>query len=131
MVAQLIDEDPELAHKHALAAAGRVGRLALLRETLGITAYTVGDYALALREFRTYRRLTGSDEYVAYIVDSERGLGRPERAVEAALEVDKSKLRPAERVRLAIALSGARLDLGQTLQALFELEIPELKSNSD
>jgi hypothetical protein len=34
---------------------------------------------------------------------------------------------PAEvRVELAIAMSGARLDLGQTQQALAELEIPEL-----
>src|SRR5699024_4236431 len=32
-------------------------------------------------------------------------------------------------VQAAIAMSGARLDLGQTLQALYELEIPELNPN--
>src|SRR5690606_5646624 len=50
MAANLIDEDPELAHQHALAASRRAGRIAVVRETLGITAYATEDFALALRE---------------------------------------------------------------------------------
>ena len=126
MVALLIDEDPELAHQHAISASRRAGRIPVVRETLAMTAYRTGDYALAIRELRTFRRLSGRDTHLAIMVDSERGLGRPERAIETGLEVDRSTLDTEGRVHLAIAMSGARLDLGQTQQALFELEIPEL-----
>jgi hypothetical protein len=126
MVALLIDDDVELAHQHALSASRRAGRIPVTRETLAITAYRMGDFALALRELRTYRRLSGLDGHVALMVDCERGLGRPEKAIETGLEIDKKQLDTEQRVHLAIAMSGARLDLGQTQQALFELEIPEL-----
>ena len=126
MVAFLIDDDPELAHQHALSANRRAGRIPVARETLAITAYRTGDFALALRELRTYRRLSGLDGHVSLMVDCERGLGRPDKAIETGLEVDASTLDTEQRVHLAIAMSGARLDLGQTQQALFELEIPEL-----
>jgi hypothetical protein len=126
MVSLLIDDDPQLAHKHALAASRRAGRLAIVHETVGLTAYASGDFALALRELLTHRRLSGSNEQLPLIVDSERGMGRPERALEAAVGVDRDKLAVGIRINLAIALSGARLDLGQTQLALQELEIPEL-----
>lgn len=122
----LLDEDPALAHEHALSASRRAGRIPVAREFLAMTAYRTGDFALALRELRTYRRLSGRDNHVALMVECERGLARPEKAVETGLEIDASKLETEQRVHLAIAMSGARLDLGQTQQALFELEIPEL-----
>lgn len=130
MVSMLIDTDPELAHRHALAASKKAGRIAVVRETLGVTAYTTGDYALALRELLTHRRISGSNDQLPLIVDSERGLGRPVRAIEAASGIDRSKLEVGVRINLAIALSGARLDLGQTQQALQELEIKELSPNT-
>ncbi|WP_460774344.1 hypothetical protein [Microbacterium sp. GXF7504] len=126
MAARLIEEDPARAHEHAQAAVRRAGRVAVVRETAGITAYAIGDYALALRELRTYRRISGKDDQIALIVDSERGVGRPERALEEGRAVDRSKLPTAARAQLAIALSGARLDLGDPERALVELDIPEL-----
>ena len=126
MAAQLIDEEPERAHAHALAASRRAGRIPVVRSTLAITAYGIGDFALALRELRTYRRLSGKDDMIALIVDSERGVGRPDRALEEGRAVDRSALEPEVRVALAIAMSGARLDRGETELALGELEIPEL-----
>ncbi|SJM68320.1 hypothetical protein [Agrococcus casei] len=126
MTARLIDDDPELAHQHALAASRTAGRIGVVRETLGITAYTTGDFALALRELRTYRRITGNDDQIPLMVDCERGLSRPEKALELARSVDASKLDTEVRVELAIAKSGARLDLGQAQEALEELRIPEL-----
>ena len=126
MAAQLIDEDPERAHLHALAASRRAGRVAVVRESVAITAYAMGDFALALRELRTYRRISGRDDQIALIVDSERGMGRPERALEEGRSVDRAALPTATRVALAIAMSGARLDRGELELALGELEIPEL-----
>ena len=126
MAARLIEADPELAHKHAISAARRAGRIGVVRETLAITAYAVGDYALALRELRTYRRITGRNDQLPMMVDSERGLGRPEKALEEGRSVPRASLPADVRVELAIAMSGARLDLGQKEAALTELEIPEL-----
>ncbi len=126
MAARLIDDDPALAHRHALAASRRAGRIAIVRETVAITAYATEDYALALRELRTFRRISGKDDQIALLVDSERGVGRPDRALEVGRAVDRSTLPVPVRVELAIAMSGARLDLGETERALTELDIPEL-----
>ncbi|MFJ2541272.1 hypothetical protein [Microbacterium sp. NPDC087589] len=126
MASQLIDEDPARAHEHALAASRRAGRIAIVRETLGITAYATEDFALALRELRTYRRISGKDDQIALMVDSERGIGRPDRALETGRAVDRAALPTPVRVSLAIAMSGARLDQGDLELALGELEIPEL-----
>ncbi len=126
MAAALIDEDPALAHEHALAASRSAGRIAIVRESVAITAYATGDYALALRELRTFRRISGRDDQIALMVDSERGVGRPDRALEVGRAVDRASLPTAVRVELAIAMSGARLDLGETERALLELDIPEL-----
>ncbi|PZE71607.1 hypothetical protein DEI82_15250 [Curtobacterium sp. MCBD17_019] len=124
--ALLIDDDPELAHAHAVSAGRRAGRVAVVRETLAITSYRLGDFASALRELRTYRRISGRNDQLPMMVDCERGLGRPERALELGRSVDRAALDVPVQVELAIAMSGARLDLGNPTAALAELEIPQL-----
>jgi hypothetical protein len=126
MVGLLIDDDPELAHRHAMAAVARAGRIGLVHEFAGVTAYNIGDFSLALRELLTHRRISGSNDQIALIADSERGMGRPEKALELGRSIDRAKLQPQQRVDLAIAMSGARLDMGEAHLALAELEIPEL-----
>jgi hypothetical protein len=126
MAARHIDDDPALAHKHALAAGRRAGRIGVVRETVAITAYATEDFALALRELRTYRRLTGKNDQLPLMVDSERGVGRPDRALELGRSVPRAELDVPVQVELAIAMSGARLDLGQPEAALTELQIPHL-----
>jgi len=129
MVAILGDQDIELAHSHAIAAADRAGRIAVVRETLAITAYMVEDWALALREFLTHRRMTASNEHLPMMVDCERGLGRPKKALELGRSVERTELPAETRVNLAIAMSGARLDLGENDLALSELEVRELDAS--
>jgi hypothetical protein len=126
MAGRLIDDDPELAHKHAQAAGRRAGRIAVVRESVGITAYALGEFELALRELRTYRRISGRDDQLPLMVDSERGIGRPEKALELGRSVPRTSLDVPVQVALAIAMSGARLDLGQPEAALTELQIPQL-----
>ena len=126
MAGRLIDTDPALAHRHALAAARRAGRVGVVREAVGITAYAMGDFALALRELRTYRRITGKNDQLPLMVDSERGVGRPAAALELGRSVPRASLEVSVQVALAIAMSGARLDLGQAEAALGELQIPQL-----
>src|SRR5690606_28120979 len=74
----------------------------------------------------TYRRISGKDDQIALMVDSERGVGRADRALEVGRAVDRASLPVDVRVELAIAMSGARLDLGEPDRALQELDIPEL-----
>lgn len=130
LAARYIESDPQLAHRHALSAARRAGRIGVVRETLAITAYAIGDFALALRELRTYRRITGRDDQLAMMVDSERGIGRPDRALELGRSVPRSSLPVPVQVELAIAMSGARLDLEQPDLALIELQIPQLDAKT-
>ncbi|TFB80709.1 hypothetical protein E3N84_02215 [Terrimesophilobacter mesophilus] len=130
MAARLIDDDPQLAHAHAVSAGRRAGRIAVVRETLAITAYATGDFALALRELRTYRRISGRDDQLPMMVDCERGLGRPAKALALGRSVPRASLPVEVQVELAIAMSGARLDLGQTDAALVELQIPQLNPDT-
>jgi hypothetical protein len=129
MASRVVDEDPELAHQHALAALAKGSRIPVVRESLGITAYLCGDFVLALRELRTHRRLTRSDLNVPMMIDCERGLGRPDKGIELGREVKRAELPADVQVELAIALSGCRLDQGQADRALLELDIPQRDPN--
>lgn len=126
MAARYLFDDPELAFDHAMAASRRGGRLGVVREAVGMTAYAAGKFSDALREFRTYRRITGDNSHIPEMVDSERALGRREKALETAAETDLSKIPVNSRVELAMVVAGIYEDLGETENAVAALEIPEL-----
>lgn len=122
----LVEGDITLARAHIAAAKRRAGRVAPVREAAGIAAYLDGDFTEAIAELRTVRRMTGADEYVPMLADCERGLGRPQRALELIKEVDQRKVSPETRVELTLVAAGARADLGQLDAAIVVLQIPEL-----
>lgn len=126
--AALVDDNVPLARRHIAAAKRRAGRVAAVREAAGITAYLAGEYAEALAELRTVRRMTGSNEYLPMMADCERGLGRPQRALELIKVVDARTLDVATRVELLLVAAGARADLGQLEAALVVLQVPELRN---
>ncbi|WHS27692.1 hypothetical protein [Auritidibacter ignavus] len=126
MAARYLEADPELAFDHARAASSRGGRIGVVREAVGITAYEAEKYQDALREFRTYRRISGDDTHIPEIVDCERALGRGEKALQTAAEVNREKLTKRVRVELAIVVSGILQDLGRAQEAVAALQIPEL-----
>ena len=113
MAGQLIDLDPELAYRHAKAAASRAGRVDVVREAAALTAYASGRYEEALREVRAMRRMRGDQSLRSIEADAERGMGRPERAIEIIDQTDTSTLDLDEQVELVLVSSGARADLGQ------------------
>ncbi len=123
---ELIDEDPEAALNHARAARARSGRIAAVREAVGIAAYRCGDWARALAELRAARRMGSKSPLLPLIVDCERGLGRPERALELARGPEAAQLSGDEADELRIVAAGARVDLGQLEQALTLLSTPQL-----
>lgn len=117
----LAEGDLAAAREHAEAAGRRAGRVAAVREALGIVYYRDGEWAKALGELRTARRLSGSNHVLPLLADCERGLGRPERALELARSREAEGLAPDERTELAIVVAGARRDLGQPDAAVLDL----------
>ncbi len=126
MVARLLEEDPEQALEHARAARQRAGRIAVVRETAGVAAYHAGEWAEALSELRTARRMSGGAGLLAVMADCERGLGRPERAIELGRSDEARLLQGDEATELRIVVAGARMDLGQYDQAVVTLQTPDL-----
>jgi tetratricopeptide (TPR) repeat protein len=129
MAGRLLDDDPEAAYRHASAAAKRAGRVGAVREAAGLAAYRSGRYAEALSELRAARRITGDQSMLPVMADCERGLGRPERALEMASSPEVGQLDAATRVELMIVASGARRDMGQTDAAVVALQGPALRPN--
>jgi tetratricopeptide (TPR) repeat protein len=123
---RLVDDDPQAAAAHTHYARSLAPRLAVVREAAGVVAYRTGDYPTALSELRAVRRMTGDPSYLPIMADCERGLGRPERALTLAAEPDAGRLAPAERVELAIVVSGARRDRGEAKAAVVALQGPDL-----
>ena len=126
MAGRLIDEDPEQAYKHARTAQQLAPRLAATREALGLTAYLSDRYAEALAELRAARRITGSNHQWAVMADCERGLGRPEKALEMAQAPEAKELDKGTQIELRIVAAGARRDLGQVDAAVAMLQGADL-----
>ncbi|MCI4675575.1 tetratricopeptide repeat protein [Candidatus Mycolicibacterium alkanivorans] len=122
---ELLEEDPETALAHAQAARARSGRIAAVREAVGIAAYQCGDWAQALSEFRAARRMGSKSQLLPLIADCERGVGRPERAVELARSPEAAELTGDDADEMRIVAAGARADLGQLDQALALLSSPQ------
>jgi tetratricopeptide (TPR) repeat protein len=122
----LLDEDPEAALAHARAARARSGRIAAVREAVGIAAYHAGDWAQALAELRAARRMGSKSALLPLIADCERGVGRPERAIELARSPEAAQLTGDDADEMRIVAAGARSDLGQHEQAIALLSTPQL-----
>jgi tetratricopeptide (TPR) repeat protein len=125
MVGRLMDDDPVEALAHALAAKDLAPRVGMLRETYGIAAYAAQDYATAVRELRAARRISGNDDLLPMIADCERGLGKPEKALEVVAEAPQ-RLPVETAVELLIVGAGARRDLGDPDAAVLMLQLPQL-----
>lgn len=128
--AAVIGDDPELALAHTRAASRRAGRVAVVREAVGVAAYSAGDFATARTELRAAARISGTSDYLPMLADCERGLGHPERALELASSAAGESLDDDGRVELLIVAAGARRDLGQPEAAVLTLQVPALKSRS-
>jgi hypothetical protein len=127
MAGRLMDEQPVAALAHARAARALAGRVAAVREANGLVAYTAGEWAEALSELRTARRLSGDPEHLPVMADCERALGRPDRALIVCEDPQAGSLSPAARVELLIVASGARRDQGHADAAVVSLQVGALE----
>ncbi|WP_370153530.1 hypothetical protein [Streptacidiphilus sp. EB129] len=130
MVARLLDTEPEEAYAYSRVALRLASRVAAVREAAGFASYVTERYSEALTEFRASRRMTGSADLWPVMADCERGLGRPERALEMAGAPEVKQLDKAGQIEMRLVAAGARSDMEQFDAAVVTLECPELGSNS-
>ncbi|MEG8278712.1 hypothetical protein [Streptomyces sp. AHA2] len=130
MVARLLDEDPEAAYGYSRVALRLASRVAAVREAAGFAAYASQKYGEALAEFRAAKRMTGNIDLWPVMADCERGLGRPEKALDMAGAPEVHKLDKAGQVEMRLVAAGARRDMGQLDAAIVTLQSPELAANS-
>ncbi|MFC1420669.1 hypothetical protein [Streptacidiphilus cavernicola] len=130
MVARLLDAEPEEAYAYSRVALRLASRVAAVREAAGFASYVTERYSEALTEFRASRRMTGSAELWPVMADCERGLGRPERALEMAGAPEVKQLDKAGQIEMRLVAAGARSDMEQFEAAVVTLECAELGSNA-
>ena len=126
LVAAELAEDPEQAYEYAQAARRLAARIGVVREVSGTAAYQTGRWAEALSELRAARRLTGRGEYLAMMADSERALGRLDRALALVQSGEAGQLSRPAQIELRIVESGIRRDQGLADAAVLALQVPEL-----
>lgn len=127
---RLLDEDPQTAYQHTLAARARAARVAVVREACGEAAYAAGEYAEALSELRAAKRMNGVSDYLPVMADCERALGRPEKALTLAKSPAVQSLSADLQAEMVIVEAGARRDMGEVDAALRTLEGAPLRSKS-
>lgn len=127
---ELIDDDPETAYQHTLAARARASRLAVVREAVGESAYAAGHYAEALSELRAAKRMNGVTAYLPIMADCHRALGQPEQALKLAKSPSVANFAPEAKAEMTIVEAGARRDMGQLDASLSVLEQAPLLSKN-
>ncbi|EFA23174.1 hypothetical protein BIFGAL_03291 [Bifidobacterium gallicum DSM 20093 = LMG 11596] len=114
----LEESDPQGALDHAKWVAKQASRVDFAREVLAFVAYRQGDYKLALREFKTAKRMNGYLDYLPFIADCERGLGEPKKAIEVATSDEAKQLTGEAKVEMFLVYAGALADLEMWNQAI-------------
>ena len=125
-MAASLEDDPVTAYRYAQAARRLAARVGVVRETSGIAAYRAGEWADALAELRAARRLTGRVTYLPLMADSERALGRLDRALDLVTGPESRGVDRATAIELRIVESGIRRDQGLPDAAVAALQVPEL-----
>jgi hypothetical protein len=126
LIAAELAADPEQAYRYAQAAKRLAARVGIVREVSGIMAYKSGRWAEALTELQAGRRMTGRNDYLPLMADSERGLGRLDRALDLVHSAEAKRLARASQIELRIVESGIRRDQGLADAAVLALQVPEL-----
>ena len=125
--AAFMEEDYDEAIRLGEQAKHIALRSAAARELLGLAYYRVGKWSEAAKELTTFRRISGSTEQNPVIADSYRAMGKPEKAIEYCLEIDRKEVAPAVYYEGVIVAAGALADQGRVDDAIKILERLDLR----
>ena len=92
-------------------------RSSTIRELLGLAAYRSGGWEEALRELRTYRRLTGDLVHMPVEMDSLRALGRAEDVTKTWDRMQEHDLSPTVDNEARVVYASFLLDEGKPRDA--------------
>ncbi|MDP8958479.1 MAG: hypothetical protein M3N51_04605 [Actinomycetota bacterium] len=99
-------------------------RAAVVRELMGLSAYRLRRWEEALRELRTYRRLSGDTTHLPVEMDTLRALGRTEDVHRAWEELQELGGRPGTLKEGRVVYGSFLLDQGEPRRA-WEVSRPE------
>jgi predicted Zn-dependent protease len=105
------------ALRHALRAKDLAPRDTTVREVLGLAAYRAGDWKLALRELRTYRRLTGETTHLPVEMDTLRAEGRADDVDKAWQQLQDLGGSPSALKEGKVVYGSHLLDVGRVAEA--------------
>ncbi len=111
------------AIKKAQVAKQLAPRDVTVRETLGLAAYRVGNWKVALAELRTYRRLSGETTHMPVEMDIQRALDRPEAIEQIWEDLQRLGGKPAVLKEGAVVYASHLVDRGD-LDAAWEVVKP-------
>jgi tetratricopeptide (TPR) repeat protein len=107
---ELLDRgDPGAATSEAEKARAMSPRSSSVREILGLALYGQGRFADALKELKSYKRISGRNDQNHVIADCLRGVGKPRDAVPLADEALRDKTVTNEVKAEAVIVAAAAL----------------------
>jgi tetratricopeptide (TPR) repeat protein len=108
-----VEDNAPLAFKHARYILKIAPELPLSHELVGLCAYKMEMYPLALSELLLGRKMNLSNDYSAMIMDSLRALGKKESAIDFYNTIDLKELSKEQYVELRIVYAGIKADQGE------------------
>lgn len=112
------------ATRYARTAKELSPRDVTVREILGLASYRVGDWPEALRELRTYRRLTGDTTHMPTEMDVLRALDRPDDVASAWKVLKEKGGKPSVMKEGKVVYASHLMDRGKAAAA-WELTNPK------
>lgn len=92
-------------------------RSSVVRELLGLSAYRSGQWEEALRELRTFRRITGDLMHMPVEMDCLRALDRPDDVIKTWERLQTHDLSPAVNHEARVVYGSFLLDQGKPREA--------------
>ncbi len=105
------------AVRYAQKAKELSPRDANIREMLGLASYRASDWATALRELRTYRRLAGETTHLPVEMDVLRAMGRPDDVERTYLEIERLGAGPDVQKEGRVVYASFLIDQGRVAEA--------------
>ncbi len=112
------------AMRQAQKAKDLAPRDATIREILGLAAYRLGDWRIALAELRAFRRMVGETTHLPVEMDVLRAMGRPDDVEAAWRTLQERRGRPAVMKEGAVVYASHLIDQGD-LEAAWAVVAPD------
>lgn len=128
-VAEFADERYGAAFDQLKRAKDLAPQAATIRELLGLSAYHLERWQEALRELRTFRRISGETSQVPVELDCLRALGRPEDVEKTYRQLQKLDPYPETDDEARVVFASSLLDRGLTADAWKVIKPGRLTAN--